>query len=228
MRRTVVLIYDEGTRNLDWICSIQQRKITLIEGGEDGGNLSFDGSDIDEMDLSVMPKTAPFDLGEVRTSRRRRKRSRLSDGRGGGKERRVEILTVLDGTYRDEEGGTKDDDEDGFLADLLGCADKEEDDNDDDEILRIALPNGVFLACPWSVSTKEEGGDYDDDNYNGRRSNICMGYRRESTKGERRGEGDDDDDNGNGGSKGGEVQIIRFEMVGERLEEIRANWIDVV
>ena len=55
-----------------------------------------------------------------------------------------------------------------------------------------------------------------------------MGYRRESTKGERRGKGDDDDDNGNGGSKGGEVQIIRFEMVGERLEEIRANWIDVV
>ena len=89
MRRTVVLIYDEGTRNLDWICSIQQRKITLIEGGEDGGNLSFDASDIDEMDLSVMPKTAPFDLGEVHTSWRRRERSRPSDGRGGGKERRV-------------------------------------------------------------------------------------------------------------------------------------------
>ena len=91
--------------------------------------------------------------------------------------------------------------------------------------MRIALPNGVVLACPWSVSTEEKG---DDDDYDGRRSNICMGYRRESTKGERRGEGDDDDDNGNGGSKGGEVQIIRFEMEGEWLDEIRANWIDIV
>ena len=120
MRRTVVLIYDEGNGDLDRICFLQQKKITSIDGGEeDGGNSSFDVSDINEMDLSVMPKTAPFDLGEVRRSWRRRERSRPSDGGGGGKEGRVEILTVSDGTYREEEAGAEDDDEDGFLADLL-------------------------------------------------------------------------------------------------------------
>ena len=75
---------------------------------------------------------------------------------GGNNDRRDDILTVSDGMYREEEGRAKydykNDNKDGFLADLLRYANKEEAEGDNNEILRIALPNDVVFACHCSIS----------------------------------------------------------------------------
>jgi len=144
MRRTVVLVYGADDGDLSKICFLQQKKKYI---GQDKFNLAG----VESRDVSVMPKKPRIKLDKIRKTWKAKK--------GGERE---EVLMVNIGKYHTLDSSSTGK---GAVASLLGSSD----DEGDSDILRVALPNGVVLACPLSIwSGKQPSKSF----------NIVMGYRR--------------------------------------------------
>jgi len=133
MRRTVVLVYNSSTLELERVCFLQQAKRPLFK--------EFDVSDVNLGDIQVLPKDQCHkNPTRLLSEKERRKVSK----RWGVRSAKMARVEALDGSGRNR--ATRPDDG-GALNRLFGTEDSETQD-----YVRLLMPNGVMLSCPRLLS----------------------------------------------------------------------------
>ena len=173
MRRTVVLVYDvKNGGTLAKICFLQQQR-------QNQENEDFDVAGTNIEHISILPKTAAGGPATIPRSS-----SKLYvDAQDQQKSQALNVpnmkytpLSLTSPQPQAEEDLQR-------LVDILSegkiLDNREEECDVDDEggVLKVILPNGAALACPWSIQSGEEQND-PTENPNPPPRSICMGYRR--------------------------------------------------
>jgi hypothetical protein len=141
MRRTIVIIYNTTTLHLQSICFLQQCKDTR--------NSSFEVDGYAPTDIRVLPKRPAMNLQKFRKYWRHRI-STMND-----KLFHTETLS-WDGTRERCNPSSPHEALDFLLGNISStkCSKSKKLNmyaEDDGKVLRVLLPNGIILACPWCL-----------------------------------------------------------------------------
>jgi len=194
MRRTVVLVYtkklsDNSSESSHQCCSLE--RICFLQQAKQPEQQEFDVSATNLADIAVLPK-GPW---SPRPLNAQEKKKLLAEWRSPGTmTHRVEELDGFGGSNRQSSVAT----DSSSCDDALGYLFRSDD--DDDDILRIQLPNGVVIACPWFLKKGSSS--------SGPVLRISLGYKRPSPC--------------------GQIQILdmEFDPSDGSLQTVRAHWYD--